>query len=203
MPGCGLCAGCVTVLRTDIAGRRGCSYMRAMLRRFTAPFTALATLLAFGCVDPQAATTMRGYPSLAKRPIEDQSLATVPESPAVPAVVDPALSPEAATLVAQGRRGIAAFEKEAPGAQGAVAQARGAAVSSEKWVQAQARISALDSARYDSVAALAGLDTLYVAAATGDTPPSTALVRERGVLAAAVDRQNDLLDGMRRGLVQP
>ncbi len=173
--------------------------MRDMLRRFT----ALAALLAFGCVDPQAGTTMRGYPSLAKRPIEDQEQASNVESPAIAAPVGQALGPEAVTLVAQGRVGIAAFNKEAPGTQGVVAKARGTAVSSEAWVQAQARISALDSARYDSVAALAGLDTLYAAAAVNQAPMGTAFVRERDALAHAVDRQNDMLDGMRRSLAQP
>lgn len=173
--------------------------MRAMLRRLT----TLAALLAFGGLDAHAATTMRGYPSLAKRPIEDQPEAPPVESVAPAPVADPALVPEAARLVAQGRAGVTAFDKDVSGTRQAVSRARGTRVSSEAWVQAQVELSALDAVRYDSVAALAGLDTYYVSSMGSGTPVGTALVRERDWLANAVDRQNDALDAMRQSLSQP
>ena len=179
----------------------GPPYMRLMLRRFA----SLLALVAFGSVDAHAATTMRAWPSLAKRPIEDQrdSDTTQAESATPAPVVDPALSPDAARLVAQGQLGVAAFDKIASSAQSAVARAGSAAVSSETWVQAQTQISALDSARYDSVAALAGLDTLYVSTMGAGAQIGTALIRERDTLAMAVDRQNDALDRLRQSLKQP
>lgn len=174
--------------------------MRVMLRRFA----SLLALLAFGSVDVHAATTMRAWPSLAKRPIEDQRDGDVPQAEsAAPAPVDPALSPDAARLVAQGQQGVVAFDKVVSAAQSAVSRAGAAPVSSENWVQAQTQISALDSARYDSVAALAGLDTLYVSTMDTGAPVGTALIRERDMLALAVDRQNDALDRLRQSLRQP
>lgn len=170
-----------------------------MLRRFV----GLLALVAFGSFDAHAATTMRAWPSLAKRPIEEQKDSTEADSVIVAPVQDPSLSPDAAKLVEQGRLGVATFEKDASGVQSIVSRARGSAVSSENWVQAQARISALDTARYDSVAALAGIDTLYVSTMGTGAPVGTALMRERDTLAAAVDRQNDALDQLRQSLRQP
>jgi hypothetical protein len=175
-------------------------YMRVMLRRFA----SLLALVAFGSVDAHAAATMRAWPSLAKRPIEDQRDGDLPQTEsAPPAPLDPALSPDAARLVAQGQQGVVAFDKVVSAAQSAVSRAGSASVSSESWVQAQAQISALDSVRYDSVAALAGLDTLYVSTMGAGTPVGTALIRERDMLATAVDRQNDALDRLRQSLRQP
>ena len=175
-------------------------YMRVMLRRFA----SLLALVAFGSVDAHAATTMRAWPSLAKRPIEDQRDGDLPQTEsAPPAPLDPALSPDAARLVAQGQQGVVAFDKVVSATQSAVSRAGSASVSSESWVQAQAQISALDSVRYDSVAALAGLDTLYVSTMGAGTPLGTALIRERETLATAVDRQNDALDRLRQSLRQP
>ncbi|HTM96585.1 MAG TPA: hypothetical protein VL100_12335 [Croceibacterium sp.] len=173
--------------------------MRLMLRRFA----SLLAFIAFGSVDVHAATTMRAWPSLAKRPIEDQRDSDMQAESVAPAPVDPALSPDAARLVAQGQQGVVAFDKVVSAAQSAVSRAGSASVSSENWVQAQTQISALDSARYDSVAALAGLDTLYVSTMGNGTPVGTALIRERDTLATAVDRQNDALDRLRQSLRQP
>ncbi|MGE1076481.1 hypothetical protein ACQJ22_28570, partial [Pseudomonas fragariae (ex Marin et al. 2024)] len=47
-------------------------------------------------------------------------------------------------------------------AEKAARAASGSSVSSDAWVAAQVAISALETARNDSVSALASLDTLYV-----------------------------------------
>jgi hypothetical protein len=94
------------------------------------------------------------------------------------------------------------------GTQERVSAAAGSAVSSEAWVAAQLAISNLESQRYDSVFALASLDTLYVsrldAIAAGEVRGSAELIdRARSDALAIVDRQNDVLDGLRNRLATP
>lgn len=164
-------------------------------------FAALALFLS-GC-----AGTPQSYPSLAKRAVESAPVATI-SPPAAPAPADAALSSEIAKYVGQADRGAAAFDAAYAKADKAARAASGAAVSSEAWVSAQVAISALESARNDSVSALASLDTLFVqrsnAVADGkaaggvedvDTARSAALTR--------VDQQNDRIDAMKARLPQP
>lgn len=162
----------------------------------------LALLLA-GCAGSNGS-----YPSLAKRPIETArgGAAAAPAAPA-PAQ-DPALARNIEGLVERARSGAAAFDSRLPSAQEQVRIAAGAAVSSEAWVDAQQAISALDAERYDSVFALASLDTLYVErsskVAAGEEQGGTeAIDAARAGVLAIVDRQNDVLDGMKGALATP
>lgn len=163
--------------------------------------TALALFLS-GCAGaPQT------YPSLAKRPIESAPVADVAPPP-VPAPADPALSAEIARYVEQADKGAAAFDAAHEKADRAVRAAAGAAVSSDVWVAAQVAISALESARNDSVSALASLDTLYVqrSNAVADGKAAGGLEDIDAARAAAlslVDQQNDRIDAMKARLPQP
>lgn len=153
------------------------------------------------------AGTLTGYPSLAKRAVEN---APVGEAPAAPAPVgaDPALLAQVNRLAVQAQAGSAAFDKAWPGADRGTRAAAGAAVSSESWVAAQLAISALEAARNDSVSALASLDTLYI-------ERSNALAEDkaeggveqidaaRKVALAIVDAQNDRIDAVKGRLAQP
>src|SRR3546814_10235974 len=71
-------------------------------------------------------------------------------------------SSEVEGLVQKARKASAIFDANVSGAQQKAAEAAGSAVSSEAWVAAQLAISTLESDRYDSVSALASLDTLYI-----------------------------------------
>jgi len=148
------------------------------------------------------------YPSLAKRPIESRD-AEAANPPAVEAVADdPAVVTEVDGLMQRARAGAAAFDAAVGGTQERVGAAAGSAVSSEAWVAAQLAISNLESQRYDSVFALASLDTLYVsrlnAIAAGEVRGSAELIdRARTDALAIVDRQNDVLDGLRDRLATP
>jgi hypothetical protein len=175
---------------------------RVMLRRF---FAFLA-LVAVAPLDVQAAS--RGYPSLAKRPAESgERLA--PRAPvAVAAVADPALVETVRSLADKAQAGERAFRAELARGEGAVRAAAGAEPVSEAWVVAQVAISAADTARYESVAALAGLDTLHIDRRTGlDSARMAADLAEidpaRAQVLAMVDAQNDALDGLKAGLPQP
>jgi hypothetical protein len=148
------------------------------------------------------------YPSLAKRPIESRGGAAA-NPPAVEAVADdPAVVRQVDGLMQRARAGAAAFDVVVGGTQERVNAAAGSAVSSESWVAAQLAISNLESQRYDSVFALASLDTLYVtrlnAIAAGEAQGSAEIIaRARSDALAIVDRQNDVLDGLRDRLATP
>lgn len=153
------------------------------------------------------AGTMTGYPSLAKRPIENMPTGEVPAAPA-PVEADPALQAEVDRLTGQAKSGGEAFDKAWPAADKATRAAAGSAVSSEAWVAAQLTISALEATRNDSVSALASLDTLYVersnALSEGKAKGGTEQIdAARKAALAIVDSQNDRIDAIKGRLVQP
>jgi hypothetical protein len=183
----------------------GISYIaHIMMRRLFAAFLALFALGSLA--EPAAA---KPYPSLAKRPSESRDRTTPPpQAVAAPVPADPKLTADVDTLAKQAASGETAFRQQLDEGRKTVAAANGAAPTTEAWVNAQAAISALDTARYDSVAALAGLDSLYVerqaatdAARIGADIAAIDPVRVRAL--AMVDAQNDALDGLRGALRQP
>lgn len=174
-----------------------------MLRRF---LTAFLTLFALGALTDS--TTAKPFPSLAKRPSETRDRTPPAPQVVVPAAADPQLVAQVDTLARQAESGEAAFRRQLDHGRSAVAAAGAAAPSSEAWVQAQIALSALDNARYDSVAALAGLDTLHVdrqdnVDAARVAADLAAIDPARSRTLAMVDAQNDMLDGLRRDLKQP
>lgn len=153
------------------------------------------------------AGTLTGYPSLAKRPIENVPMGETAAAPA-PVEADPALLAEVSRLSGQAQGGSAAFDKAWPAADRAARAAAGAAVSSEAWVTAQLAVSTLEAARNDSVSALASLDTLYVersnAVSEGKARGGTEQIdAARKVALAIVDSQNDRIDALKGRLAQP
>lgn len=168
------------------------------------PRRLLAALALFlsGC-----AGAPQSYPSLAKRPVESAPVAKI-SPPSAPVPADAALSAEITKYVGQADKGAAAFDSAYAKADKAVRAASGAAVSSDAWIAAQVTISALESARNDSVSALASLDTLYVqrsnAVADGKAAGGLEDVdAARSAALALVDQQNDRIDAMKSRLPQP
>ncbi len=153
------------------------------------------------------AQTLTGYPSLAKRAVENAPVAEPVAAPA-PVEADPALQAQVDRLSAQAQAGSAAFDKAWSAADRAARAAAGAAVSSERWVAAQLAISALEAARNDSVSALASLDTLYVersnAVAEGKARGGAEQIDvARRAALGIVDSQNDRVDAIKGRLAQP
>ena len=153
------------------------------------------------------ASSFQGYPSLAKRAIEDAPIAEAAAQPS-PVAPEPELVQSVDRLTAQAQAGGAAFDKAWPAADKAARAASGSAVSSEAWVAAQTALSALESARNDSVSALASLDVLYVersnAAAEGKVSGGIETIdAARASVLAIVDSQNDRLDALKGRLAQP
>ncbi|HKR17586.1 hypothetical protein [Rhizorhapis sp.] len=170
--------------------------------RIKSAFHMLALFLA-GC----AGGASGDYPSLARRPIESQGSEIASPTP-TEVQEDPVLAKQVEGLVEKARAGAAAFDAGLPKARQQVDAAAGSAVSSEAWVTAELAISTLESNRYDSVFALASLDTLYVsrmnAIAAGEAKTGGDVVdRARADVVAIVDRQNDTLDALRNRLATP
>lgn len=125
-----------------------------------------------------------------------------------PVVVDAKLDAEIARLRAQADKGGAAFDAAFARADRLTQAASGAAISSDDWVVAQQAISNLESARNDSVSALASLDTLYVertnAVADGKVQGGVESIdAARAAVLASVDGQNDKVDALKGRLRQP
>ena len=153
------------------------------------------------------ASSFQGYPSLAKRALEDAPIAEAAAQPS-PVAPEPELVQSVDRLTAQAQAGGTAFDKAWPAADKAARAASGSAVSSEAWVAAQTALSALESARNDSVSALASLDVLYVersnAAAEGKVSGGIETIdAARTSALAIVDSQNDQLDALKGRLAQP
>ncbi|MDX3900913.1 MAG: hypothetical protein QHC40_10450 [Sphingobium sp.] len=173
---------------------------------FTRRFIPTIALLLTGC-----ASAPGGYPSLARRAIETAPMADAAPSTSTPAPApapDPALEREIAALKAQADKGAAAFESAYATAERLTRAAADAAVSSDPWVAAQQAISNVESARNDSVSALASLDTLYVrradAVAGGQAQGGMeAIDAARAAVLASVDSQNDRVDALKGRLKQP
>jgi len=174
-----------------------------MIRRLA----AFLAVFAMGSADAQAAP--RTYPSLARRPVESSDRLATPQTPAVaPAATDLALANNVATLQDQAVSANTAFQSELARSRDSVKAAAGSQPMSEDWVVAQMSISAADAVRYDSVAALAGLDTLSVerqdnvdAARVAADMATINPARTR--VLAIVDAQNDALDGLKASLTNP
>jgi len=153
----------------------------------------------------------RGYPSLARRPVESQG-AGGSEEAAVAAVAapaeDPALKEQLAALARQAEQGREKFDRLYGEVAGSIRVSASAPVASEQWVVAQQALGRLEQARYDSVYVLASLDTLYVqrmrdvaeGTATGGVEQVGAA---RDKVLAEVDSQNDRVDRLRAVLKQP
>lgn len=172
-----------------------------MIRRLIPSFA----LLLAGCATAQG--DGRAYPSLAKRPIESPNYGVV-AAPAPAPVIDPAADAEPARLLKQALAGDAAFDSAYGAAQAKARAASSAGPMSEAWVEAQVALSALESARNDSVFALASLDTLYIERADALSAGKPGLGMEavdsaRADALGIVDDQNDRLDALKALLRQP
>lgn len=174
-----------------------------MLRRLI----AFIALFALGSV-VNAQADNRSFPSLAKRPAESRDR-SIPPPPVVEAApVDAGLAAEVDRATREATVADGAFQQMLAKNRASVSAAKGASPASESWIVAQVAISALDSARYESVAALAALDTLHVerqdAQDAGRVQTDLATIDPARLrVLALVDAQNDVLDGLRRQLAQP
>lgn len=126
--------------------------------------TAAAAVLALSACASASAT----YPSLARRDVErvSGSALPVPPEPSVPAVPAPPseeLSARLAQLVEQARAAHARFDARRERTARLVAAGAGTSIASEAWAVASVALADLESARSETMVALAELDQLHAA----------------------------------------
>lgn len=128
------------------------------------PRISLATIpITLAMVSLGACSTPEGnFPSLQKRAYETDNPVEEPaETPVeVAAALSPAIKAKADALLARYRAGQAAFSKGLPEIRKIAAAAAGTRPGTEAWVNAHLRLSRLDNARAESVAALTAIDDL-------------------------------------------
>lgn len=173
--------------------------MTPTMRRVLSSLFSLAWLLPLASPAPAQRS---GYPSLAPRAVESRDRESeVKQEPLVPAAPDAALGREVAALAERARTAAAAFDGLVGTTVARVDAAGSSGVGTEAWVVAEQAISALQAARYDSVAALATLDTLYAQRAANEDVARAAadlavIAAARAPVVAIVDSQNDRLDAL-------
>ncbi|NJC32754.1 hypothetical protein GGR88_000228 [Sphingomonas jejuensis] len=156
-----------------------------------------ALLLLSGC----AARDDGAFPSLGIRAVESRSdaITTPPATPPAPA--DAALRTRIDSIRADVDAGRRDFDQAFPGASRTIRAGHGTASGSERWVAAQAALSALEASRAAASAALAATDSLLAdRIAAGETAGTDELLALRGDAQRVVDDQAARIAPLRAGL---
>ncbi|HEV7232867.1 MAG TPA: hypothetical protein VGN36_01380, partial [Sphingorhabdus sp.] len=114
--------------------------------------------------------TMEGqFPSLERRPYENEAPISEPPAPPAPVALSADLAAKVAALNNRHRAAKASFDKGLLLVRSIASRAAGSAVGSEGWVNAHLELSRLDKARADSVAVVREYDSLIAAQGEGDS----------------------------------
>ena len=150
---------------------------KRLAMRITVSLLLILPLLASGC----AGGPEGEFPSLAKRPYEDQAPITAPEAIPAPSSLPAALSRQVTALASRTQNANSAFNALLPATRNTAQAARGSAQSSAGWVNAHIALSRLDRTRADGVAALSEMDVLIThqldAELTGQSPRYSELMK--------------------------
>lgn len=160
------------------------------------PLLLLTPILLYGC-----AARDDGFPSLGIRAVESRSdaITTPPVTPAAPA--DAALAGRLASLRTDIAGGQRSFDESFPSASRTITAGHGAASGSERWVAAQAALSALEATRARASAALSAIDALLAdRILAGETAGSGEILALRSDAAVVVDDQAARLAPLAAGL---
>ena len=161
----------------------------------------LLTIIAFplsGCAMQQG-----DFPSLQKRPYENEPAISEPAAPtpsisSLPSDIQGKLDAAAA----QSRAAHDRFMDRLPAVRSRVDAARGAAVSSESWVVAQMELASLEMTRSPSVEALADIDRLYLQQLQAEVDGSSLggaeiVARQRQTVLQQVTDQQGAIEGLK------
>lgn len=163
---------------------------------FSARLLATSSLILLGAC---AQTSTTSFPSLLPRAIETRSEAE-PLTPVAVAEPDPALDAEIATTMAAVEKSTRDFAAAAARAESAARAGRGAAVGSDRWLDAQTALADLDVFRADSSALVTGLDDAQIARAVDGKPPYPALETARTAAQAALETQTARITALQASL---
>lgn len=156
------------------------------------PCLVLLTLLG-------ACNTVEGeFPSLERRPYENNNPISTPEAPPPPVALPADLSAKVNALNARHRAAQRAFDTDLPSLQSVASRAAGSAAGSETWVNAHLQLSRLDKARADSVAAVREFDTLISEQSDTDSNLVPLLTEAQRPVADAVAAQNAEIERLSR-----
>ncbi|GAA0663896.1 hypothetical protein FHT00_001167 [Sphingomonas insulae] len=139
------------------------------------------------------------YPSLAPRAVEKLGFAE-PEVPIVEAKPDPALDARVATLGRSLDGTSKGFAADAAKAEAAAGRARGKAVGSDAWLDAQTTLAQLDDWRAQTSALLTDADQIASDRAAALAPPYPSLASLRERIAAEAQRQSTTIDRLQAAL---
>jgi hypothetical protein len=171
-----------------------------------------ATLLSFMLIVPLTACAAENdYPSLQRRPPERAAVArqtgsapslSPEKAPAPPAAPSPELKKRLAQLVEQARTAHLRFADKRANAERLVATGGGGEPGSDSWSVATVALSDLESARSDTMLALAELDELYAsetiaASQTGDQTKTSAIASARDQVTALISEEDGVLTRLR------
>ncbi len=164
--------------------------MNRALPRLSCFSAAVLALAVSACASDEAAN----YPSLARRPAEQTSAAPVP-AVAIPAP-DPGLATRLSSIVEQAREAHGRFAARRDKAERLTAAASGAAMGSEGWSVASVALADLESARSETMVALADLDEIFVAARiSGSAALNAAAARDQ--VSAWIGEEDQVLAALR------
>lgn len=126
------------------------------------PTLAMTAILLSGCA------TKIDYPSLARRDSEriTGTVQPIPAEPAPPAPLPPpdaAIAARLTQLVQQAAAADGRFGRQRGQTERLVSQASGSAMGSERWAVASIALAELESARSDTMIAMAAIDEIHVA----------------------------------------
>lgn len=170
------------------------------MKKLTALVTIVTVTLS-GCAMQQG-----DFPSLQKRPYEDEAAIDETAVPVTPhATLSADMQSRLNAAIVQSGGAHDRFQASLPIVKGRVDAARGAAVSSESWVVAQMELAALEIQRSPSIEALADIDALYKELldqeAAEDQSGGTAIIaRQREIVQAQVNSQQVEIDAMKNRL---
>lgn len=158
----------------------------------------IALLLPFGLV-ACATPDVSGYPSLARRPVEEQQAVVQPSqtSPAPPQLATATVTQAIAGLISDANGGESAFRRELASSRGQVTSGRGAGAGTEAWAVGQTALSRIEVSRGPTTFALAELDRLALEALDkGDAASAQALGDAQTRVQALVNEQNRILQSL-------
>lgn len=147
------------------------------------------------------------FPSLSKRPFEDKPVdsGSLTDSDPVMQTLSGPLQNAVSASVRQSQTAHDAFLNDLADVEKAVAEAGGAAPSSESWVVAQMKLSSLEVSRSPSVSALADIDALYIerlGQELDDSQPGGAalIAQSRDRISGQVTAQQNKIDQLRASI---
>ena len=163
--------------------------------RLVAPMLGIL-LLSAGCVRDD-----RNYPSLAPRAVEKLGFAE-PEVPQQTAAPDPALDRKIAAQQAALRDIATGFDTAARSAETAARKAKGQAVGSDAWLEAQSELATLDDWRAQASSLVTDTDTMITDRAATLAPVYTPLAALKDAADKEAARQAERIDAI-EAMIRP